>query len=167
MSTEEKNRALVCRFLEAQSEGDLEALDELLAPDFVDHGLLPGHDPGREGFMQGVAEANAALSLIRTTIEYQGTDGDDMVITRHTTHTIHDRGAPCGLMRRSSTKWSRNRTWVFRSKCATLLLSKSVHVTLVQELLRHSTIGVTLDTYSHVLPGMGDGLADTMDETLG
>jgi len=27
-------------------------------------------------------------------------------------------------------------------------------------------MGVTLDTYSHVLPGMGDGLADTMDETL-
>ena len=131
MSTEEKNRALVCRFLEAQSEGDLEALDELLAPDFVDHGLLPSHDPRREGFMQGVAEANPALSLIRTTIEYQGTDGDDMVITRHKTRTIHDRGASFGLMRRSTTKWSRNRTWVFRSKCATLLLSKSVHVKLV------------------------------------
>ena len=53
MSTGEKNKALVCRFLEAQSTGDLEALDELLAPDFVDHGLLPGQDPGREGFMQG------------------------------------------------------------------------------------------------------------------
>jgi serine phosphatase RsbU (regulator of sigma subunit)/ketosteroid isomerase-like protein len=98
MSTEEKNKALVCRFLEAQSTGDLETLDELLAPDFVDHGLLPGQDPGREGFMQGVAEANAALSFIRTTIEYQGTDGDDMVITRHTTRTIHDRGAYLGLM---------------------------------------------------------------------
>ena len=47
-----------------------------------------------------------------------------------------------------------------------MLLSKGVHVKLVQELLSHSTIGVTLDTYSHVLPGMGDGLADTMDETL-
>jgi hypothetical protein len=41
ISTEEKNKAVVCRFLEAQSKGDLEALDELLAPDFVDHGLLP------------------------------------------------------------------------------------------------------------------------------
>ena len=38
---------------------------------------------------------------------------------------------------------------------------------LVQELLSHSTIGVTLGTYSHVLPGMSDGLADTMDEALG
>ncbi len=41
MPTEEKNKALVSRFLEAQATGDLEALDELLAPDFVDHGLLP------------------------------------------------------------------------------------------------------------------------------
>jgi ketosteroid isomerase-like protein len=98
MSTEEKNKALVCRFLEAQSTGDLEALDELLAPDFVDHGLLSGQEPRREGFMQGVTEAHATLSFIRTTIEYQGTDGNDMVITRHTTLTIHDRGAYLGIM---------------------------------------------------------------------
>jgi ketosteroid isomerase-like protein len=78
--------------LEAQAKGDLEALDELLAPDFVDHSLLPGQDPGREGFMQRVAEVHAALSYIRTTIEYQGTDGGDMVITRHTIRTIRDRG---------------------------------------------------------------------------
>jgi serine phosphatase RsbU (regulator of sigma subunit) len=102
VSTEEKNKALVCRFLDAQAKGDLKALDELLAPDFVDHGLLPGHDPGREGFMQGVAEAHAALSFIRTTIEYQGTDGDHMVITRHRTRTIHDRGAYLGIMTRTA-----------------------------------------------------------------
>lgn len=54
-----------------------------------------------------------------------------------------------------------------RHTCATLLLIRGVHVKLVQELLGHSTIAVTLDTYSHVLPGMDDGLADTMDEALG
>jgi integrase len=54
-----------------------------------------------------------------------------------------------------------------RHTCATLLLSRGVHAKLVQELLGHSTIAVTLDTYSHVLPGMGDGLADAMDEALG
>ena len=92
MSSAEENKALVCRFLEAQAKGDLEALDELLALDFVDHGMLPDQDSGREGFIQRVAEAHAALSHIRTTIEYQGTDGGDMVITRHTTRTIRDRG---------------------------------------------------------------------------
>jgi integrase len=48
-----------------------------------------------------------------------------------------------------------------------LLLSKGVHIKLVQELFGHSTRAVTLDTYSHVWPGMGDGLAGTMDEALG
>lgn len=36
----------------------------------------------------------------------------------------------------------------------TLLLSQGVHPKVVQERLGHSAIGVTLDTYSHVLPGM-------------
>jgi serine phosphatase RsbU (regulator of sigma subunit)/ketosteroid isomerase-like protein len=96
VSAEEK-KALVRRFVEAQDKGDLETLDELLAPDFVDHNLLPGQEPGREGFMQGVAEDHAALSYIRNTIEYQATDGD-MVITRFTSRTIHDRGAYLGIM---------------------------------------------------------------------
>ena len=94
----EKNKALVRRLIEAQGEGDLETLDELLAPDFVDHNLLPGQEPGREGFMQGVAEDHAAMSYIHTTIEYQAADGDDMVITRFTTRTIHDRGVYLGVM---------------------------------------------------------------------
>jgi integrase len=54
-----------------------------------------------------------------------------------------------------------------RHTCATLLLSTGQHPKFVQELLGHSNIAITLDTYSHVLPGMGDGLADAMDEALG
>src|SRR5215218_4724221 len=97
MSVEEENKALVRRFVEAQNKGDLETLDEVLAPDFVDHNLLPGQAPGREGFMQGVAEDHAAMSYGRTTFEYQTTDGD-MVISRITQHTIHDRGAYLGTI---------------------------------------------------------------------
>jgi serine phosphatase RsbU (regulator of sigma subunit) len=97
MSSAEENKALVRRFLEAEAKGDLETLDELLAPDFVDHSLLPGQEPGREGFMQGVAEDHAATSVIRRTIEYQATDGD-MVITRLISRTMYDRGAYLGIM---------------------------------------------------------------------
>lgn len=43
-----------------------------------------------------------------------------------------------------------------RHTCATLLLCKGVHPKFVQELLGHATIAITLDTYSHMLPGMGD-----------
>jgi ketosteroid isomerase-like protein len=44
-----KNQALARRFFEAQGKGDLDALEKLLAPDFVDHSLLPGQDPLRFG----------------------------------------------------------------------------------------------------------------------
>jgi hypothetical protein len=32
--------------------------------------------------------------------------------------------------------------------------------------LGHATISITLDTYSHVLPGMDDGIAESMEEAL-
>jgi serine phosphatase RsbU (regulator of sigma subunit)/predicted ester cyclase len=93
---EEKNKALVRRLLEAHAEGDLDALKELLAPDFVDHSLLPGQDPGREGYIRSAAEQHAALSDIRYLIEYQATDGD-MVISRLTMRATHDRGMLFGV----------------------------------------------------------------------
>jgi integrase len=53
-----------------------------------------------------------------------------------------------------------------RHTCATLLLSKGVHPKFVQELLGHATIAITLDTYSHVLPGMGGEAAIAMEDAL-
>jgi serine phosphatase RsbU (regulator of sigma subunit)/predicted ester cyclase len=96
MSSAEENKALVRRFMEAQAKCDLETLDELLAPDFVDHSLLPDQDPGREGFMQAVAKDHATVSYIRTTIEDQAAEGD-RVISRLTVRSIHDRGEFMGV----------------------------------------------------------------------
>jgi serine phosphatase RsbU (regulator of sigma subunit)/predicted ester cyclase len=93
---EEKNRALVHRFLMAHARGDLDALGEMLAHEFVDHSLLPGQVPGREGYIQSAAEQHAALSDIRYSIEYQATDGD-MVISRLTMRATHDRGTLFGV----------------------------------------------------------------------
>src|SRR5215208_3101574 len=53
-----------------------------------------------------------------------------------------------------------------RHTCATLLLSKGVHPKLVQELLGHATVSITLDTYIHVLPGMGDQTAAAMESAF-
>jgi len=46
-----------------------------------------------------------------------------------------------------------------RHTCATLLLYEGVYPKLIQEQLAHASINITLDTYSHVIPGMGDELA--------
>jgi site-specific recombinase XerD len=54
-----------------------------------------------------------------------------------------------------------------RHTCATVLLKMGQHPKYVQVLLGHATIAITLDTYSHMLPGMGDGLADAMDDAMG
>jgi len=93
---EEKNKVLVRRFLEAHAKGDLDALEEMMAPDFVDHSLLPGQVPGREGYIQSAAEQHAAFSDIRYIIEHQATDGD-LVISRLTMRAIHDRGTLFGV----------------------------------------------------------------------
>jgi hypothetical protein len=47
-----------------------------------------------------------------------------------------------------------------------LLLSRGHHPKLVQELLGHSSVAMTLDRYSHGLPGMGDQTAAAMEAAL-
>jgi integrase len=54
-----------------------------------------------------------------------------------------------------------------RHTCATLLLRQGVNPKFVQELLGHADISLTLNTYSHVLPDMGDAAAGGMDAALG
>jgi integrase len=49
---------------------------------------------------------------------------------------------------------------------ATLLLKQGVHPKIVQERLGHSTIAMTLDIYSHVIPGMQKGAAQKFDNNL-
>ncbi len=43
------------------------------------------------------------------------------------------------------------------------MLCEGVHIKIAQELLGHADITITLNTYSHVLPGMGDEAAGAMD----
>src|SRR5215210_3142266 len=50
-----------------------------------------------------------------------------------------------------------------RHACATLLLSEGVPVKVVQEILGHSSVSVTMDVYSHVLPDMQEKAAAVMD----
>ena len=54
-----------------------------------------------------------------------------------------------------------------RHTFATILLQSNVHPRLVQEMLGHSTIVLTLDTYSHVIPDHHEEAANEMDEIFG
>jgi integrase len=49
---------------------------------------------------------------------------------------------------------------------ATQLLRQGIHPKIVSERLGHSSVGITLDTYSHVLPGMQGEAARKLDTAL-
>ena len=78
MSAEE-NKALVRRFLEEPLKGNLDVIDELLSPDFVDRNLMPGQGPTREDFKRSVEELLDAFSTTSYIIEEQVAEGDTVV----------------------------------------------------------------------------------------
>ncbi len=75
----EGNKAIVRRFLKELAKGNLDVIDELAAPDFVDRSLMPGQGPTREDFKRSLAELLDARSITSYTIEEQVTEGDTVV----------------------------------------------------------------------------------------
>jgi len=63
-------------------------------------------------------------------------------------------------------KLSRVRLHDLRHTHATAMLKNKVHPKVVQERLGHSTIAITMDIYSHVLEGMQEDAAETVDAVL-
>jgi integrase len=53
-----------------------------------------------------------------------------------------------------------------RHSYATLMLAAGVHPKIVSEALGHSTVSITLDLYSHVLPGLQEAAAKQLDAML-
>ena len=97
-SAGEKNKAIVRRFYEALTEGDLDTIRELLAPDFVDHRPLQGYeDAGREAYTRFVAAVHAVFSDVFYVIEEQMAAEGDRVISRLSTGGVHDRGEFMGF----------------------------------------------------------------------
>ena len=90
MSTEE-NKALARRVLEEIfNKGNLDAADELLAPDYVDHdAAMPEDIHGPEGFKQYVGAYRSAFSDLHVEIEDQIAE-EDKVVTRWTGTGTHD-----------------------------------------------------------------------------
>src|SRR5829696_6171137 len=84
---EEQNKALVRHFLQELTEGNVEVIDELLSPDFVDRSLLPGQGSTREDFRRSVAEILDAFRITSFAIEEQIVEGDT-VVTKYTERSV-------------------------------------------------------------------------------
>ncbi len=54
-----------------------------------------------------------------------------------------------------------------RHTFATALFARGEHPKIVQSLLGHSSITQTMDTYSHLMEGMGGEAVDGLDEAFG
>jgi steroid delta-isomerase-like uncharacterized protein len=86
MSTEQ-NKALVRRYLEAVwDRGDLSVVDELIAPDYIQHNR--NAPPGRDGVKQFFAMLRAGFPDARQIAEDMLADGDK-VIWRWTIRGTH------------------------------------------------------------------------------
>jgi predicted ester cyclase len=93
----EQNMALARRFMEARIKGDLEAVDEMMAPDFVNHtSLLSVQEPDREDAIRAIAQLSAAISNPSIHFEDQVAQGDK-VVSRFVVHATHDRGELMGV----------------------------------------------------------------------
>ena len=100
--TAEQNKALIRRLYETQEAvgrgtADIDALDEMIAPDYVSHSrLVPDQQPGREGYKQAVAQLLASTSNTSFLLEDQVGEGDK-VVSRLAVRAIHDRKELMGI----------------------------------------------------------------------
>jgi integrase len=78
---------------------------------------------------------------------------------RNLRYSFHRRMEAAGLP-------SEVRLYDLRHSCASLLLAANVHPKVVSERLGHSSINITLDVYSHVLPTMQEAASEKLEQML-
>lgn len=76
--------------LELFSNGDLDVLDEVLAPDFVDHSFAPGMPQDKEGLRFVVGSVRTAMPDLQMTLDIELRDRDFVV------HHVHGHGTNTG-----------------------------------------------------------------------
>ena len=96
----EQNKALIRRlYEEALDKGNLAVVHEIIAPNYVRHGLAPGAPRGPESTKQVFTAMRAAFPDLRSTVEPMVGEGDMVAaqVTSRGTHKGEFRGiAPTG-----------------------------------------------------------------------
>src|SRR5215207_3321576 len=88
MSAEE-SKAVMRRFWEVWEQGDIDCLDEVLAPDYVNHTLAaPNLPSGPEGVKEVVSMFRSGMPDLRVVIEDMIAEGD-RVATRYALEGTH------------------------------------------------------------------------------
>ncbi len=116
MSSEE-NKALVRRFYEeVWNRGNVTAVDELIAPNYVNHFDFPANVPvpadsplNREALKQFIPQFRGTFPDLHIMVEFQVAEGD-LVVTRMTARGTH-QGEYRGLTFKGNPPTGRQATW--------------------------------------------------------
>ncbi len=100
----EANKALVRRVYDAFDTGGVDPLDEIVAPDFVDHDPTPGQSPGLPGLKQAVGLFRAAFPDGAMTVNELVAEGNKVVarVTLSGTQAGEFAGVPASGRLRSA-----------------------------------------------------------------
>ena len=93
-----------------------------------------------------------------------GLEADDFVFSRADGSPVNPNAVTLAfgrILKRAGLKGVRIHD--LRHTHATLMLTAGVHPKVVSERLGHANIGITLDIYSHVLPGLQEAAAEKFD----
>jgi steroid delta-isomerase-like uncharacterized protein len=87
--TPQENKQFMQRFIEEViNQKNVQAIDELVIEDFVEHIPFPGQGPGREGLRYAVAIMLSAFPDTHWTVDEQIAEGEK-VVTRFTMSGTH------------------------------------------------------------------------------
>ena len=157
-----ERRTLSVRFALARVDGELRLVEPKSAtsrrtvpmPAFVADALAAHRvRQATEALPRRPAPPDPFADLVFTTT--LGTPLDGISVTRRFQRVLKGAGLP------------RQRFHDLRHAAASYMLAAGVPARVVMETLGHSEISLTLNTYSHVLPGLGRDAADRMDALLG
>ena len=97
---------------------------------------------------------NGRIMSGRVFTNEKGTPLENATALRQFQRLVKDAGMP------------QMRLYDLRHSCATLLLTKGIHPRVVMEMLGHSTIAMTMNVDSHVVPEIARAAADAMDQAF-
>jgi steroid delta-isomerase-like uncharacterized protein len=91
----EQNKAVITRLVDFINTGNLAIVDEVVAPDYVEHDPFPGQQPGREGLKAVILMTRDAFPDLEWVMDEMVAEGDT-VSSRFTWRGTH-RGAFLGV----------------------------------------------------------------------
>jgi predicted ester cyclase len=79
MSIEHNKQIAQALFDEVYSQGQMDRIDDLIAPDYRSYNPLPGQPPGRAGFKYAISQVRAAFPDHQVVVEELVAEGDKVV----------------------------------------------------------------------------------------